>query len=712
MYSSRGSKPRLEVEVGSDFSSRSISGIFLEEPRPTMSKSKKIIAPTPSETAPARPSGQFWWLLLLPLGSILWWRWPSGPQSSFVAPPRPTEASVSATDPALWFDRSAPFAQIFVGSVRCQSCHTAEHASWSLKAHSVAMQEATSQTILGDFRDVTFEGDGISAMLTQEGARFFVETPNAQGQNQKLSVDYVLGSKRSQEYLTQLPDGRLQILPLSYSIKAKRWFAPLSLTIGVLSRLSPFSWTNARRTFNRECFDCHLTGMETRYDTEQDRYQTQWVELGVSCEACHGPGKQHAEAPSKANILNPNALSQDRQLALCGRCHSSRTMHFSLFNSEHSFFPGDLYEDYFSPVNLGQLGPKGGPSFYPDARPKESGAEYQALLQSRCYQRSGMTCSTCHSEHNETSPASNVLCGGCHTKELQALPQHSKHSVEGQAGQCVSCHMPKLISTLAGFTTDHTIDIPNPDNTRDYDIPSACVQCHSDHPASWASKQFRFLYGAEALSRRSGLAKMFLTAGEPKEAKQVKEKLIFLLQDSQEAPLLRAVAASALSGYRDPLSVAALADALTDPAVWVRASAAVALATLGKDRATQVATHALIEALQDRSLWVRMQAATSLYAFGEPRGRAFFESLASEGYQNWYRVRAFLALNAVQRNLLDIAQEEIRVTLLDKPDFLEMYRLLSKLFLQQNQPELAKEPMRKLLRFDPSDPEAQKILTP
>jgi hypothetical protein len=674
----------------------------------TMSKQRAKKAPTPRPNIPA-PVKSFkflWVLLLLPLGGLLWWLWPAASSPVFVAPPRPLEAPASAPTPSSWFDRRLPTAQLYVGSARCQECHKQEHDSWSATSHAMAMQKATTDSVVGNFRGATFEGDGISAEMTQEGATFFMETPDAQGQKQKLSVDYVLGFKRAQEYLTQLPDGRLQILPLSYSINGRRWFAPLSLTIGALSTRSPFHWTSSRRTFNRECFDCHLTGMETRYDTEQDRYQTQWVELGVSCEACHGPGKQHTEAPSKENILDPNALSQERQLALCGRCHSPRNMHFSQFNNEHSFFPGDLYEDYFAPVLLGQLGPSGGPSFYPDARPKEPGAEYQAILQSKCYRESALTCSTCHSEHNKTSAASNDLCGGCHTKELQSLAQHSKHSVAGKAGQCVSCHMPKLVPSLSGFATDHSIDIPNPDNTRDYDIPSACVQCHSDQSAAWASKQFRFLYGAKSLSRRSDLVRLFLTAGDPKEAKTVKDELIALLRDPREASVIRAVAASALSGFREPKSIEALTEALTDLEVWVRASAASALAVLGKERATPVAINALTSTLDDPSLWVRMQAATSLYAFGNAGGREFFESLAASDYGSWYRVRAFLAINAAQRSLYDIAQEEIRVTLLDKPDFVEMYRLLSNVLQQQAQPDMAKEAMRKLLRFDPADPAA------
>jgi hypothetical protein len=646
---------------------------------------------------------RLWWLASLPLlGVGAWLLLPGQRMSQYKTSPRPTEAPSDAPDPAFWFDRKAPFSQLFVGSASCLSCHSAQHSSWKKTSHSIAMQAATPDSVLGDFNGKSVNDEGVSASMSQQGDQYIFTLNDKNNQSVSTKIDYVLGGKRAQEYLTRREDGRLQVLPLSYSTSAKRWFAPLALTVKDISAKSPFFWENSRRTFNRECFDCHVTGMEVRYDPTQDRYDSTWVEMGVSCEACHGPGRQHAEKPAGDNIINPRALSQERQLSLCGRCHSARSMHFSQFNSDNTFFPGDLYEDYFSPVLLGQLGPNGGPSFYPDVRPKEPGVEYQALLQSRCYQNSRMTCSTCHSDHEALDPTSNALCGGCHSEQLKDMSEHSKHKSDGAASRCVSCHMPKIIPTLSGAVTDHTIDIPNPENTKDFDIPSACVSCHTERSAEWAVSQFRTLFRSDRASRRRNLANLFLAAGDIKVAKQIDDKLIALLQDQRESGLIRSVAVSVLRGYRNKKSIAALIGVLRDRDVWIRANAAAGLALLGNNNKTPEATTALEAMLKDSSRWVQLQAAISLYAFGEASAREHIEAWVRGDFPQWYRLRALLALNATQRSLFDIAQEDARIALIDKPDFVEMYRLLYSIFNSRGQAERAQEEFQKMLRFDPA----------
>src|SRR5262245_33095073 len=45
----------------------------------------------------------------------------------------------------------------FVGEPLCASCHPREDALWRGSHHQLAMQPADASTILGDFRDVSFE---------------------------------------------------------------------------------------------------------------------------------------------------------------------------------------------------------------------------------------------------------------------------------------------------------------------------------------------------------------------------------------------------------------------------------------------------------------------------------------------------------------------------------------------------------------------------
>jgi hypothetical protein len=60
-------------------------------------------------------------------------------------------------------------------------------------------------------------------------------------------------------------------------------------------------------TLSFEC-SCHVTG----HDAESGS----WSEMGVGCEACHGPGREHSETEE------PGDVAIDRSNALCEGCHA------------------------------------------------------------------------------------------------------------------------------------------------------------------------------------------------------------------------------------------------------------------------------------------------------------------------------------------------------------------------------------------------------
>src|SRR5262249_23337578 len=49
----------------------------------------------------------------------------------------------------------------FVGRAACGSCHTAEAALWQGTHHDKGMQEATAQTVLGNFNNATLTNQGL-----------------------------------------------------------------------------------------------------------------------------------------------------------------------------------------------------------------------------------------------------------------------------------------------------------------------------------------------------------------------------------------------------------------------------------------------------------------------------------------------------------------------------------------------------------------------
>ncbi len=70
----------------------------------------------------------------------------------------------------------------FVGSDACQSCHQGEFTDWIGSHHQVAMQVADTDTVLGDFNDVSFDYFGETAHFQTRDDGYYVRTVDRDGQ--------------------------------------------------------------------------------------------------------------------------------------------------------------------------------------------------------------------------------------------------------------------------------------------------------------------------------------------------------------------------------------------------------------------------------------------------------------------------------------------------------------------------------------------------
>ena len=75
----------------------------------------------------------------------------------------------------------------------------------------------------------------------------------------------------------------------------------------------------------RRCFACHNTA-----STAAGVFDTKAMIAGITCEACHGPGRKHVEAlqqkklgPALDAILNPAKLDPAASVDFCGACHAT-----------------------------------------------------------------------------------------------------------------------------------------------------------------------------------------------------------------------------------------------------------------------------------------------------------------------------------------------------------------------------------------------------
>ena len=154
--------------------------------------------------------------------------------------------------------------------------------------------------------------------------------------------------------------------------------------------------------WNDNCVFCHNVAPNPGRDPSSGAFETTVAELGIACEACHGPGAAHARAnadPARRyalhlggradpTIVNPSRLAPARAADLCGRCHGQRiTADVGPFLTHGDpFVAGDDLARYSAP--LGRDTPLRGQAgafaarFWDDGTPRLTAYEYQGLLQS------------------------------------------------------------------------------------------------------------------------------------------------------------------------------------------------------------------------------------------------------------------------------------------------------------------------------------------
>ena len=114
-------------------------------------------------------------------------------------------------------------APTFVGAQACAACHREIHADWKSGRHSKMVQPATPATVLGDFsKDLTLKGRRFR--LRVENGEYFVGESYLTGKGQEHRVEYTLGSRRIQHYLTTIERGVMVVLPPSWDVQRREWF--------------------------------------------------------------------------------------------------------------------------------------------------------------------------------------------------------------------------------------------------------------------------------------------------------------------------------------------------------------------------------------------------------------------------------------------------------------------------------------------------------
>jgi predicted CXXCH cytochrome family protein len=539
----------------------------------------------------------------------------------------------------------------YVGSDACQRCHDGEYDSWRRTLHVQMTKPIAQARVEGDFRPGTrVEQYGRSYAMDSKDGRYTIAIAQNGRPAERFTVDYTLGARRFQGYLSKLADGRIYVLPVFWHNETKRWIDWREIA-PVPDHADPNQ--DLRQIWNITCVNCHATNLARNYDPKTNTYASTWTEMGIGCEACHGPGSAHIAvandwdkdplhapnrpSPEQLKIFSPAKADPRQTFDACGYCHGNKN------NVFFGFKPGDRYEDFALPFLISQPIPANDPQgdFWPDGRPSRFNRP-QALTLTGCFQRGQATCTTCHRMHGpenahmlkvavedsvgKRTRESDALCTQCH-KDLAdgtAHLAHTHHAPDSVGSRCIECHMSDVNWRLFTRRRDHTFQPPVPEMTARYGVPNACTTCHEDKTPEWAAATMDGWYGNG--SRRQAVvatADVIYRAGAG-DASALPD-VARLASDRTHGALIRASAAefagqllvkAGRAGEAGGAgTVNALIGAANDPEPQVRATAIRSLAMIVEDRTTAViAAH-----LTDASRVVRVRAAEALMDRGISR---------------------------------------------------------------------------------------------
>jgi predicted CXXCH cytochrome family protein len=372
----------------------------------------------------------------------------------------------------------------YVDPASCASCHRSIARTYRL----TGMARSFSKVRVDDFANARFyhaASDRHYTMFGRGGTllqrRHQMGFGGTEANVVEVTAEYVIGSgNHARTFVHRAPDGRLLQLPVS-------WYADRGGHWAMSPGYDRPAHLDFRRVIDEGCMSCHngYPRGQLQDDGTGPAFTGDLPE-GIDCQRCHGPGRRHVDAvragnlnAARSTIVNPANLDRERQLEVCMQCHlepTSSPLPFQIRRYEHppfSYVPGSplgeafIYFDHAPTSTRDRDSPsaKATADKYSD-KFEIAGGAYR-LRQSPCFQKSQMTCVTCHDPHDIPRGEGAVqhyvaVCRSCHdTAHRRGVP---RAAFAGPRSTCLDCHMPKRRAEDAVHVvmTDHFIQRRRP----------------------------------------------------------------------------------------------------------------------------------------------------------------------------------------------------------------------------------------------------------
>ncbi|HXJ38112.1 MAG TPA: multiheme c-type cytochrome, partial [Bryobacteraceae bacterium] len=306
-------------------------------------------------------------------------------------------------------------AVVYVGSAACQPCHPAIAASYAKTA--MARSSGPVQSVP-------------EARVAVAGQDYRIADRHLSVGDTSVPFDYFIGSGAHGRSYAFAREGFLYELPVTWYRRRNAWAASPGYEQESEVRLN--------RPLDTTCLYCHASRLQPIFGT-QNKYATPpFLENGIGCERCHGPGGDHVNTPRTARLINPAKLALEARDSVCAQCHLTADARIDR--------PGRKFAEYRPGDNLSTFATYFVQTGTSDGLKVTSHVEKLAM--SACARSSGTTlwCGRCHDPHTGANHT-QAACLNCHAQ--------AHHQTEA----CADCHMPKAtaIDAAHGVFTDHSI---------------------------------------------------------------------------------------------------------------------------------------------------------------------------------------------------------------------------------------------------------------
>ncbi len=323
-------------------------------------------------------------------------------------------------------------AAVFIGSQACQPCHAAIADSYA----QTGMARSSGRVSSISFPAADFTAAGHHYRIADNQLSF-----RANESEVAIPMDLFVGSSAAGRTFVFARDRYLFELPVTWYSRKKVWDASPGYEREPEMKLN--------RAVEPSCLFCHASQVRPIYGTQNRYGDPPFLENGVSCERCHGPGSEHVRDPSHARMVNPAKLAPTLRDSVCSQCHLTGDARIERAGRRMAEFrAGDDLSTYATYLVRSR-----------DRADLKVTSHVEKLAASECKRISGdkLWCGTCHDPHagnqaQVTREKTQAACSGCHPGA-----HHTEASRLSQ--RCADCHMPKSQTSDGGHgvLTDHGI---------------------------------------------------------------------------------------------------------------------------------------------------------------------------------------------------------------------------------------------------------------